>query len=302
MNVEELNAQFGKQNRLKFVEDANGIVMIEVENKLASASLCLQGAHLKSWRPRTTSIPVVWFPENVQIQPGKSAHGGAPICWPWFGVHATEPGYPAHGFARVAPWQLIESAEDNDGATRLVLQLQDSLMQQQYGPQACELTLTLIIGDKLTMQLTSKNTGNEVLVLSEAIHTYFQIGDIEQVSVTGLEGCTYLDKVGEAATRVQEGEIAFSAETDRIYINTEAECVIADMALQRRIHIKKQGSLSTVVWTPWEEKAHRLPELAANNGWRSTVCIESANAAVNQFKLAAGATHVLAVEYSTSRF
>jgi D-hexose-6-phosphate mutarotase len=255
MKLEELNAGFGIKNQLEFVEDASGILLLKVDNTLASASICLQGAHLQSWHPRSTSVPVVWFPENVPLQQGKSVHGGVPICWPWFGAHATEHDFPAHGFARVAPWQLIERAEEPNGATRLVLQMQDSPLKQQYGPQACDLTLTIIIGDQLSMQLATKNTGNEAFVFSEAMHTYFQISDIEKIRVSGLEGGIYLDKVGEAASRTQDGDISFAGETDRIYINTTAPCVIEDSGLQRRIQITKKGSDSTVVWSPWTEKA-----------------------------------------------
>lgn len=298
MNIEELNAHFGNKKQLKFVEDASGIVMIEIENTLASARVCLQGAQLKTWRPRTTSIPVVWLPEDAQCIQGKSLHGGAPICWPWFGVHATEKNYPAHGFARVAPWQLIAVTEEADGATRLVLQMQDSPLRQQYWPQASELTLAITIGHQLSMQLTTKNTGKEAFSFTEAIHTYFQISDIEKVSVLGLAGCTYIDTVGERASRLQEGNIRFVAETDRIYINSESECMIEDTGLMRKIRIIKKGSHSTVVWTPWTEKANKLADLAS--GWRQMVCVESGNAAVNQLTLPAGESHVLAVEYSTT--
>ena len=239
MNVEELNARFGIGPQLKFVLDDSGIVVIEIENKLASAKICLQGAHLKSWRPRTTSIPVVWYPEDVKMAIGKSVHGGAPVCWPWFGVHASEPTYPSHGYARVAPWQVIESGEQADGASRLVLQMLDSPQKQKYWPKTCDLRLTLIIGSTLNMQLTTTNTGKEAITYTEAIHTYFEISDIEKIGVVGLADCTYLDKVGETVSRIQEGIISFSGETDRIYINTESDCVIEDYGLQRKISIRK---------------------------------------------------------------
>ena len=58
-----------------------------------------------------------------------------------------------------------------------------------------------------------------------------------------------------------------------MYINTAAECVIEDDKLGRRIHIAKSGSLSTVVWTPWTEKADKMGDHGpAGRLARNAVC------------------------------
>jgi len=117
------------------------------------------------------------------------------------------------------------------------------------------------------------------------------------VRVTGLAGCNYWDKVGGTALRKQSGAIDFSGETDRVYINTGAECVIEDDKLKRRIHVTKSGSLSTVVWTPWAEKAGKMGDMGQPDGWREMVCVESVNAIENVVKVPAGTRHTLIVEY-----
>jgi glucose-6-phosphate 1-epimerase len=242
-------------------------------------------------------VPVVWLSRDAKLAAGKSIRGGAPVCWPWFGAHSTESGFPGHGFARTVPWRVIESGTEPDGATRLTLRLVASDKTRVQWPHDCNVDLTVIAGETLRMEITTENTGSTDFVIGEALHTYFQIGDIGAVRVSGLEGCEYWDKVGGSSLRVQDGAIGFPAETDRVYINTAAECVIHDDKLKRRIHVAKSGSMSTVVWTPWAEKAGKMGDMGQPDGWREMLCVESANAIDNLVKVEAGTRHTLIVEY-----
>jgi glucose-6-phosphate 1-epimerase len=297
MNMEELNTRFGIGKQLKFVEDPSGLVVAEIENPLASARLTLQGAHLLAWRPRSTSVPVVWYSEKARLIQGRPAHSGAPVCWPWFGVHPNDPGLPAHGFARNHPWEVIGASAEEDGATRLTLRLLQGADTHAQWPHSSLLTLDVLIGETLRMTLTTTNTGDEEFVIGEAFHTYFQVADIAKVKVVGLEGCAYLDKVENFVRKQQEGVIDFTGETDRVYVDTEAECVIEDPGLRRRIRIAKSGSATTVVWTPWQEKAAGIDDIG--DQWPRMLCVESANAAHNMVKVAPRSTHALTVEYRT---
>lgn len=292
-----LNTQFGIAGHLSFEEDASGLIIARIDNAFGRAAICLQGAHLMSWQPRSQSVPVVWLSRDAKVAVGKSIRGGAPVCWPWFGAHASESAFPGHGFARTVPWRVIESGVDISGATRITLRLVDSDKTRAQWPNPCNLDLTVIAGQTLRMELSTENTGSEAFVIGEALHTYFQIGDIGQVSVSGLDGCEYWDKVGGSNLRRQQGEIRFSAETDRVYINQATECVISDEKLRRRIVVAKSGSNATVVWTPWVEKAAKMGDMGQPDGWREMVCVESANAIDNVVSVAPGARHTLAVEY-----
>lgn len=298
MNVAQLNSQFGISNQLSFRTDASGLIIADINN--GQASLCLQGAHLMHWQPASQSAPVVWLSRDTKPAVGKSIRGGAPVCWPWFGAHASEAGFPGHGFARTVPWQVIESGTEPNGATRLVLRLIESEKTRAQWNQSCTVDLTVVVDETLRMELVTANTGTTDFVIGEALHTYLHISDIAAVSVTGLEGCDYWDKVGGSNLRQQTGAIQFSGETDRVYINTAAECVIEDPKLNRRIHVAKSGSLSTVVWTPWVEKANKMGDMGQPDGWREMVCVESANAIENVVTVAAGTQHRLVVEYRAS--
>ena len=295
--AQHLNKQFGINGQLAFREDSSGLLIVEINNAQATAAICLQGAHLMSWHPNSQAVPVVWLSRDAKLAVGKSIRGGAPVCWPWFGAHATEPTFPGHGFARTVPWQVIETGSEPDGATRITLRLVKNEKTRAQWPYTSQLDLTVIVGATLRMELTTENTGDADFIIGEALHTYLQVGDISAVRVTGLEGCDYWDKVGGSTLRKQTGAISFAGETDRVYINSAAVCVIEDDKLKRRIRVAKSGSLSTVVWTPWTEKAQKMGDMGQPEGWREMLCVESANAIENVVNLPAGSKHTLIVEY-----
>ena len=57
-----------------------------------------------------------------------------------------------------------------------------------------------------------------------------------------MDGTEYIDKVDGEQRKRLEGPVTFAAEIDRLYVDTEARCTIADPLLKRRIHITKRGS------------------------------------------------------------
>ena len=294
---QSLNAQFGIKGQLGFREDVSGLILADISNPQATATLCLQGAHLMAWQPKSQVEPVIWLSRDAKLAEGKSIRGGVPVCWPWFGAHASKPGFPAHGYARTVPWQVVDSASAPDGATHLTLRLIENGKTHAYWPHEASLDLTVIVGDTLRMELTTENTGSSGFAVSEALHAYFRIGDIGAARVLGLAGCEYWDKVGGSTLKKQDGIIRFVGETDRVYINTAAECIIEDDNLKRRIRVAKSGSISTVVWTPWTAKAERMGDLGQPEGWREMLCVESANAPENEVHVAPGTKHTLMVEY-----
>jgi dihydroxy-acid dehydratase len=294
-------ARFAIPGQLAFRTGAGGLTYADIDNHGGRATICLQGAHVVSFRPKSQQEPVVWVSDAAKFAAGKSIRGGAPVCWPWFGPHASEASFPAHGFARTVDWQVTGSRKRNDAKTEITLQLVENEQTRAQWPHATRLTLTVVVGDRLEMQLATTNTGAAPVQIGEALHTYFHISDIGTAKVAGLEGATFHDKVDNFATRKQSGSIGFSGEVDRVYVNTPADCVIEDAGLKRRIRVAKTGSLSTIVWTPWTEKADKMGDMGtgkSGNGWREMVCVESANAMDNVVTVAPGETHTMAVTYS----
>jgi glucose-6-phosphate 1-epimerase len=147
------------------------------------------------------------------------------------------------------------------------------------------------------MQLTVVNDANTTLVFEEALHTYYAVEDIHEVSVTGLEGVTYLDKNNTLQAKQQQGAITITGPTDRVYLNTASTCILHDSGSRRRVTVAKTGSNTTVVWNPWETGAQKLPDLEPTE-WHEFIAVETVNAAVNAVTLAPGAKHVMEARIS----
>jgi glucose-6-phosphate 1-epimerase len=290
----ELNEQFVSPG-VSFNEEWDGFVVVDVINQQATARVAINGAQLLQWAP-VGEQPVIWLSDDARYVMGKSARGGVPICWPWFGAHTLEKTFPSHGFARGSVWELFEVNQVEDGTTALLLRLNENSEMHPFWPHSFELVYRITIGKTLTLELITRNCSGEAMVLTEALHTYFNVSDIEQVKVTGLDGTLYLDKVDGFQRKQQQGDVTITGETDRVYLDSGSECRIVDAGLNRNIHIIMEGGRSTVVWNPWQENAERMGDLG-EEGYRHMLCVESANAADDVVQIAPGETHALRVSY-----
>lgn len=282
MTTAEIQDRFGIADALRFEDAPGGLRRAVISTAQAEAVVYLHGAHVTAWTPRGQR-PVLFTSSRSAFEPGKPIRGGVPIVFPWFGPRGGGLAGPMHGFARIREWTVEGARVLDNGSVSLEFTLAES----------AHVRFRVTAGAALAMELTVRNDGGEAFPFEEALHTYFAVGDIHQVAVTGLEGAIYLDKTDSFRQKQQPAEpIRITGETDRIYLDTEAECVLHDPAWQRRIIVEKSGSHATVVWNPWIEKNRNLPDMAPED-WRGMICIETANAAANAVTLAPGASHTL---------
>jgi D-hexose-6-phosphate mutarotase len=294
MKLEDLQS-FAIAGHVSFTQFNADTIVMEISNTACSASIVMQGAHLIHWQPKDCEQPVVWLSSDATFARGKSIRGGIPICWPWFGPHETRDDVPAHGYARTVEWSIVNCQQVSDELTEISFRLIENEHSRAMWPYQTDCIYSLKIGATLELQLVTINESDQSVVLGEALHTYFNIGEIENVRVLGLDHGDYYDKVADRMAR-QQGAIEFNAETDRVYMNTIAGCTIEDPQLNRRIHIDKTGSQSTVVWNPWQGKADAMGDLGPQ-GWHQMVCVETANALDNRISLEAGQRHEMTVRY-----
>ncbi len=260
-----------------------------------------QGAQILSLQ-QGEQPPLIWLSEQAAYQRGQSVRGGVPLCWPWFGnlqrnlsaiqaQHRNPANAPAHGGVRGLDWQLQDI--DNQGEA---VELHFSFDTRQHAlpdwPHAAELQLRIRLDQRLQLSLSSHNHGDQPLALSQALHSYFAVSDIRQVQVEGLQGCRYIETLEDWQERQQAGALAFSGETDRIYLNVPPRLSLLDSGWQRRIHVEAGHSRSAVLWNPWIDKAQRLSHFA-NDAWQRMLCIETANVWDDCVELAPGASHSL---------
>lgn len=291
-----LNQRFAIPGQLKFMPGPGGLAVAKVSNSHAAATIALQGAHVMTWAPRKQQ-PVIWLSKFAKFAPGKSIRGGVPICWPWFGPHATESKFPGHGFARTVMWEVTASERLRNDATRLTFRIvQDDATKAQW-PHASEALVIVTVGAALEIQLVTRNTGGSAITVGDAFHTYFEVSDIRDCRIHGLGGCPHLDKVDGGKKKQQAGPVIIGEEVDRIYLDSVADVLIDDPGFKRRIRVAKHGSRSTVVWNPWTDKAAKMGDFGPN-GFLNMVCVESTNAADDVVQIPAGGEHRLTVRYS----
>jgi glucose-6-phosphate 1-epimerase len=294
-DADRLNELFARPGELEFLVGDHGALVASVTNAQGSATIAIQGAQVLTWAPAGDE-PVVWLSPDARFKPGKSLRGGIPVCWPWFGAHPEDPSKPAHGFARNLDWVLSEAATVPEG-TRLVLRLVPGEAELALWPHQAELSLAVTVGERLRLDLATVNTGAEPITITQALHTYFEVEDIAEVEVEGLEGCEYIDKTAADARLRQEGPILIDREVNRIYLGCPGDAVIRDRALERAIRVSKTGSTSYVVWNPWAETGAAFGDMG-EDGYRRMLCVETTNAASDVVTVAPGERFTLTTEYS----
>ena len=284
MNIAELSKTFSVPG-IKFDEGTNGLTRITVCNSLATGEIYLHGAHVTQFQP-TGAKPVLWMSASSLFASDKPIRGGVPICFPWFGPLATDPSAPGHGFARITSWEVASATTTTTGGTEVELRTQIQDFHLSYCVTFGK-TLQLL----LTVQLSKDSASSAKF--EEALHTYFTISDIRNVSIEGLEKIAYIDKVDGAKLKPATGApIKFQGECDRVYLHTSDTCRLSDPGMRRSITVAKTGSRSTVVWNPWIAKSAKMADFG-DDEWPGMVCIETANVGENSIELSPGQSHTM---------
>ncbi|MDH4944350.1 D-hexose-6-phosphate mutarotase [Sulfurimonas sp. C5] len=264
----------------------NDLEYIEIRNQAATARIALQGAHIFHYQ-RANEAPLLWLSDVSDFEIGKAIRGGVPICWPSFGNN--NPQLAQHGFARVMMWQLVNADESNPYISELTFVLEDSQQSRALWNYKFRVEFIVKVGLVLEMELKTVNLDTAPFTLTQALHTYFAVSSIENISIKGLEEKKYLDAL-TLQEHFQEGSITFDQELDRVYQGVENSIVLED--LNRSVNIQNSGSKSVVVWNPWIEKCARMSAMQAES-YKEFVCIESANAYEDKRIIQPNQEHIL---------
>lgn len=268
----------------------SGLDRLVIQNRQAQATLYLQGAHLTSYQPRQ-GTDLLWVSPAESYQPGQAIRGGIPVCWPWFGAHPERNNAPSHGLVRTAiwDWTLIH---DEPERTELRLHHETDGSHPAF-PYRARVELTVDIGTTLALRLTTHNRDTQPLPLSQALHSYFPVKDLDRLRLHGLAGHVYFDKViGEQGHWPETFRV--DREIDRI-VNDSGEAIHISQAGKPNIRIDRHGSRSVVVWNPWIDKSRALSNFN-DDDYRHMLCLESANVGSDARLLPPGASHSLGTE------
>jgi D-hexose-6-phosphate mutarotase len=295
--IEELAGLFDVPGCVSVVKGLGGLAMLKVRTPWSMAEIFLHGAHVTQFQ-KTNEPPILWLSMESRFEEETAIRGGIPIIFPWFGARE---GKPAHGFARVKTWDLMEVTKTASGAVKVHLRLPECAEAAEFGPITVDYIVT--VGDKLELQLIAANASPDREVSFEVcLHSYFAVGDIDAASVIGLKGAQYLDKVAGFTEHLEADEaILVKSEVDRVYLNTAAAVEIHDEKLRRKIRVEKEGSASTVVWNPWIEKSKAMADFG-DEEYREMVCVEAGNVGKNKITLGPGKNGAMTVRLSSAAY
>ena len=294
INIPDRLKRFEIPGRVTLLEGNGDLPKIEVLSDWSRAEIYLHGAHVTDFRKKGEP-PLLFTSQFSRFDPAQPIRGGIPIIFPWFGPREGE---PTHGFARLADWELHEVIALPEGGVTLRFSLPDTAEGATWPVFTAHYVVT--IAESLSVELLITNTApSQSFSFESCLHTYFAVGDIGAISITGLKAATYLDKLDNFAPRTETNDaLKISSEVDRVYIDASGVVEIVDPSLKRTITIEKTGSSSTVVWNPWIAKSQQMPDFG-NEEYRQMVCVESGNVGKNRITLAPGKTCVLKATLSS---
>ncbi len=267
--VDKLNESLSINDKVEFRLGKGGLKKIHITNKMSDAEIYLHGAHLTSYKFAKREL--IWLSPNAEFQNDKAIRGGIPICWPWFGKHPQNASLPQHGFARLSNFEVSQVFEDECENIVIILSLESGKKPLSMFPYQFRLEVKFVIGDNLEISLTTINQGNVSFRVTEAIHTYFQVADIRQTVVSGLDKVDYFDQL-EQTSYTHAGQLFFIEETDNIFNSADQPLQIVE-AGEVLSNINQRNANSTVIWNPWIEKSGVFP----NDGYLNMLCVEAAN-------------------------
>jgi D-hexose-6-phosphate mutarotase len=283
-------------NQIAETTGKGNLPMLKISTPKSTAEIYLHGAHITHFQ-KTGEPPLLFMSPQSWFAADKPIRGGIPICFPWFG---NREGEPSHGLARILTWELAENTTGPDGSVKVRLRLPRKSLKAEWSALKTEFIVT--VADTLRMELTATNTSaNQTLEIEDCLHTYFHVGDIGAVSITGLQGASYLDNSGEGKSERKtdnNAALKIPGETNRLYLNTTSAVEVRDENIRRKIRIEKWNSKSTVVWNPWTTQ--KMPEDFNSTNHKDMVCVESGNIKENKIRLAPGQTSNLKVTISSS--
>jgi glucose-6-phosphate 1-epimerase len=293
-DLHSLNEQFSIPEHLSFHEAPGGMAAAVVNNRFASALITLAGAHVMSYRPHG-GREVLWTSPSAAWEMSNAMRGGIPVCWPWFALHPIDPnGLPIHGVVRTQLFQVLETRVLSSGATLLRLSARDAAQTRELWPHAYQLEVAITVGESLTVEWTARNPGHTGYDYTGALHPYFAVSNVHDLTLRGLEGLDYLDSNDGMKRKTQSDPVTFPAGIDNVYLDTAAEMVIEDPGFQRTLRLRKSGSRTSVVWNPYTDDAASADVGAGQH--RIFVCAEAANAAQDIITVQPGDTASLSLE------
>lgn len=257
---------------LKFVPKEERQEQVVLARQLeSSANVQLHGATVTSLT--LNGCDRLFVSEKAVFNNKKAIRGGIPVIFPQFGPWDLG---AQHGFARTTPWVLTDKQTDPKKEVLCTFELEDDLETRSIWNHKFKIKYTVALKKKnAVFDFSVTNTGLAKLEFTCLLHTYFRVDDIANVSITGLNGLEYVDKVRGGATFTEDRDLVTVGENyDRVYQQTPNKHEIRNTIDGATIILEKNNFPDTVVWNPWAEKAKQMSDFG-DDEYTKMICVEA---------------------------
>lgn len=255
-------------------------VRISDEATKATVEILNFGATITSWRILDQEL--LFLSKGSKLDGSRAVRGGIPLVFPRFGPpkgdHPATDSLPQHGFARSSTWELLGEVDENTVQFGLG---PENLSEEYRKAWNYDFTLlyTVKLGkEALELSLEVENPGSEQFDFNVLFHTYFEVPEVEKVSVEGLNGLKYFNKVEGQFVTKEDKPVTFHGEVDRVYEATPSQIAV-DYDGKPIYEVQTENLKDTVVWNPWEKGANSMSDFSPKEDFHKMVCVESGSVA-----------------------
>jgi glucose-6-phosphate 1-epimerase len=182
----------------------------------------LHGATIGRWKRNNKEM--IFLSSTAVFDGIKAIRGGVPLVFPQFA--RPDASMPQHGFIRTSRWSFLGSICGDDSTTAFfrLTNADVSSLPSSWSYQFSLIYEVTLTAETLlyTLRIFNHDSRDRDFPFQALLHSYIRIPRIEEITVNGLKGWHYYDKVDNNARKKEEHEqIVIDKEVDRIYVNDE---------------------------------------------------------------------------------
>ena len=284
-DIKKLNSEFGQDGKFPITIEAgiNGLPKVVLRRGEDCLEVYLHGAHVTACRLGGKEI---FFLSSKSIfEDKKPIRGGIPVIFPQF---SDQGALPKHGFVRDREWTLDIARADKHSSS-CILTTSSTPETLAVWPYKFSIDLEFRLAEELEIGVSVVNCDSKPFRFQFALHTYFHVDDIHNVSVSGLQKAEYIDSIdGRRKKTEAPPSLLFSGEVDRVYHLPDISKTVSLFGggSQPPLEIDREELPDVVVWNPWIDKSKTLPDLG-DDEYKKFVCVET-GAILTPLELPAG--------------
>lgn len=206
---------------------------------------------------------VLWNAEPLQQTAKDWAHGGIPLCWPWFGDNGKG---EIHGTAWRRDFTVAETRSDK-GLAEAVLSLREGDAELRY---------RITLADALRLEAQVVNRGDREFAFTIGYHPYFRATERDRVIVRNVDGLDFEDDPSFPNPQKGRwsGDMHVTNYVDRILSlpGGRKGVVVDGVRSGRSLELASENLTGLNVWNPGPEK--NCPGNVPGDSWRRFVCVE----------------------------